>query len=45
MEQILSILCSEANYYGAFQGHSLTFTIKGRKEIMTKEITTSLPLT
>ena len=26
MEQILSILCSETNYYGAFQGHSLAFT-------------------
>ena len=35
MEQILSILCSEANYYWAFQGHSLAFTnlSKGDKRL------------
>ena len=35
MEQILSILCSEANYYGTFQGHSLAYTnlSKGEKRL------------
>ena len=41
MEQILSILCSEANNYRAFQGHSLAFTNLSKGE----EIMTSLSLT